>query len=102
MSSIGEINHDQSEPNNKYLLFSALITVLLLILSFLFTVVLFRSSLTLELNVKDNTDIPKSIVKKRIYEDEALYSTKWIDKDKKTIQVTIDVAKKIVVDDYSK
>jgi hypothetical protein len=102
MSSTGEINHDQSEPNNKLLLYSALITVLLLILSFLFTLGLFRSSLTYELNDKDNTNIPKSVVKMRIYEDEALYSTKWIDKQKKTIQVTIDIAKKIVIDDYSK
>lgn len=101
MSHTGEITTDQTEPNAKAIWISAIITVITLVAVFLLSIGLFKTGLTNELNEKENTRIPQSVVKIRAYESEQLNTVKWVDKSSGKVQVSIAIAKKLVLDDYA-
>jgi hypothetical protein len=101
MSHTGEITTDQTEPNSKAIWISAIVTVVTLVALFLFSIGIFKTGLTNELNAKENVRTPQSIVKMRTYESEQLNTIKWLDKPSGKVQVSIDIAKKLVLDDYA-
>lgn len=101
MSHTGEITTDQTEPHSFAIWISALVTVVTLVAVFLFSIGLFKTGLTNELNAKENTRKPQSIIKMSAYESEQLHTTKWIDKSSGKVQVSIEVAKKLVLDEYA-
>lgn len=102
MSHTGEITTDQTEPNAVAIWIAAIVTVVVLVAVFLFSIGLFKTGLTNELNAKENTRIPQSIVKMSTYESEQLNTIKWLDKSAGKVQVSIEIAKKLVLAEYAK
>ncbi|RAP35809.1 hypothetical protein DID80_06080 [Candidatus Marinamargulisbacteria bacterium SCGC AAA071-K20] len=98
--SSGEINHDQSEPNAVAALLVLVIVFIALLAITFATYFYFNTSLTQELNIKEDTLTPSSLKSQRVYESEYLQTLKWQSKLNRTVHIPIDLAMKSVIKQY--
>lgn len=97
MSHSGVINHDQTEPYMPSIWLTAVVTVVLLAVTILFSIFYFDTTVSEEKNLKEDTGVSLSVSRKRAYESEQLTSFKWTDKNAGLVQVPLAVAKELVI-----
>jgi uncharacterized protein affecting Mg2+/Co2+ transport len=99
--SEGVINHDQSNPNSKAIVWSMIITVISLVLTVWAGKIIYNSMSSNELNSKEVTGggfISQQELK--AYEDDQLHSLKWIDQSKGKVQIPIQTAMQLTLKKY--
>lgn len=96
-----EIHHEEAEPESFWISVSAVITVLILLIAIIGSAFFFKATVSEEKTIKENTGTPFDLQKLRLYEDEQLHTLKWVEKDKKTVKITIDMAIQNVVSSYT-
>lgn len=99
--STGTINHDQSIPNTKIALIVIVLTAIFVIAVGVFAKFYYTSTLSNELTIKENTDLPLELKKQRAYENEYLSDLKWIDRSQDKLHLSIELAMKHVVNSYN-
>jgi hypothetical protein len=99
--SSGVINHDQSEPNAVAALITIIVVFVCLLGVSFGSYFYFNTSLTQELNVKEDTSVPRLLKSQRLYEDDYLYSLKWENKKDRIIHIPIELAMKNVIKRYN-
>jgi len=92
MAKTQKVGYDQSEPHSTWIGISILLFVLVLAGIFIWGIYYYRSAITRELDQKEITRAPISLIELRNYEYEQLH----------TGTIPIDRAMKRVVREYSK
>ena len=100
MSETGKINHDQTGVAVGRLWFTVIFTSFFIVVVFVVGFFFFKSTISMELNLKDDTDTSLEIKRLRQYEQDSLHQLKWKSKSKGTVQIPIDLAIDNVVEDY--
>ncbi|MGE4170464.1 MAG: hypothetical protein AB7F28_07075 [Candidatus Margulisiibacteriota bacterium] len=101
MSHASVITHDQSEPRGKAIAVAILLTVLFLVGVIVFSIYLFKATLSTEMNGKENEGMSADLQRVRLYEQEQLSKTAWVDQKQGIVHIPIDDAKQLVVRHYS-
>jgi len=96
-----EIQHEEAEPESFWISVSAVFTVVLLLVVLLGSILYFNATISEEKNAKEETPVSLELQKLRVYESEELNSIRWIDKTKKTVKISIDMAMNNVISSYS-
>ena len=99
--SSGMINHDQSEPHIWGSIIVMVVVFILLLATVFGSYFYFNTSLTQELNKKDDTGEPRSLKRQRVYESEFLHSLKWENKRLGIVHIPIDLAMEKVIKRYN-
>ena len=100
MSHHVEIHCEESEPESFWIGVSAVVTVGLLLSVLIGSIFYFHSTVSQERDVKESTPISLELQRLRLYESEELSGVHWIDKDKKTVKISIDMAMNNVIATY--
>jgi hypothetical protein len=100
--SSGIVNHDTSEINFSWSIAGVSITIGVVVVAFVFSVYLFKSTVSSELNAKDAQGMPHELSVTRVYEKNILNAFSWTNESKTELKVNIDIAKSLVVRDYNK
>ncbi|RAP33924.1 hypothetical protein DID77_02385 [Candidatus Marinamargulisbacteria bacterium SCGC AG-439-L15] len=96
------IQHDQTEPKALGINIFLIVTIILLFGIFIWCVYFYKSILTKELAIKENTQVDQNLKKLRDYESRQLSRLRWINKEKQQVQVPIKTAMDLVIKDYKK
>ncbi|RAP31997.1 hypothetical protein DID76_01630 [Candidatus Marinamargulisbacteria bacterium SCGC AG-414-C22] len=95
------IKYDKTEPNSLNVTYAVLVTVVFLAVIIVFSVIFYRSELSIDQNAKQDNYVKHPYIES--IEKEArkeLNSLKWINKQAGQIQLPLSIAKDQVVKDY--
>lgn len=96
------INHEVTEPNSKLVLYSILVTAILLAIMIVVGFIFFKSELSISQNRKqDNANRHPYIVNIEKEAIKNLSSLKWMNKSKGQVQIPIELAKHVVIKNYN-
>jgi len=102
MGHSSAIDYDRSEPNSKVLGWSVIISGLFLTVTIASALFYYRTTLTTELNRKENVGVSLELRQQRLADAEVLSSLKWADQQKGLVKVPIELAMKRVETLYAR
>ncbi len=102
MGHSSAIDYDRSEPNSKVLGWSVLISGIFLAVTISSALIYYRTTLTVELNRKENVGVSLELRQQRLADAEVLSSLKWADQQKGLVKIPIELAMKRVETAYTR
>jgi hypothetical protein len=96
------VDFDRSEPQATPVAIAVGLSTVFLVGLFIFASFLYTSTLSMELNAKENVDMPAELRKHRLAESETLAKFGYIDRRSGLVKLPIELAMKSVQVQYSK
>lgn len=93
---------DTSEPKASIVNLCLILTLGFVGVTFVFSIYLYKSFVTQQLNEKEVTGLSLSLKRTRAYEAETLSSLKWRDKANGGVKIPVEMAKERVYQAYSR